>query len=172
MRYKTQLFRILPREINTILYVDADVEIHAPLRKLEMDVLQKGSKKCAAIYSTERLLVQLEPRVRFKYCSGIAIYFRDQSKTLMEEWNKMILSMNYEKDQPALRQAISNTKANICSIPSRHVHYSPDYMFSKIVYWFSRLIFNRKENTFVHHTSAKSMDRLRTPYKPITTAPV
>lgn len=103
---KTQIFNITKEEdqINTILFIDADVIVNNPMISFERltaeYIREKESSNCAAYYFDERWY--LKDSVN----SGTAFFFRDKSRLLLDEWSHEVLSGKYDRDQIALDQTL------------------------------------------------------------------
>jgi len=160
--FKTQLFRLLPEHIHTILYVDADVEIRSPISIFENDLAHvlssSPSSHCNAYYFQERFIEQLLSGMT--YNSGIAMYFRTSSPPLLEQWGTLLLSLQYERDQSALIQAISATDSIVCALPQHHLRFQAD-VYERWKMWF---LGDYENPTFFHFTSVKSLHHMRIPF--------
>ena len=157
---KTQIFEHIPKEINTILYLDADVEIRAPLAPFEKNMknqIRKSNGSCNAYYFHG--LASSTFGSAFKFNSGISIYFRKKSEQLMKEWAKNIVAMRHIRDQPSLWEAIKSTNSKICRLPGKYLSFKKGISAQLHAFFFGE-----PRTTFFHYTSAKSTSRMRIPY--------
>lgn len=156
--HKTQIFQMLPKDINTILLMDADVEVKGPIHRFESDIAHHlMPHRCNASFFQERWYSR---GTMGAFNSGIAIYTREGSRDLLAEWSRQILSTTFVRDQLALNAAMENTTSTICKLPSRHLFYVAD----TVQRWKNKLpFFSAKEPiTFAHMTGQKSLERMAT----------
>ena len=193
--FKTQLFHLIPAEedqsvykkhpkntksstpvqklqINSVLYIDADEIINAPMYQFEKDVTQtirsneqssiftqsfsSIKEKCTAYFFPERFYISQSVN------SGTALYFRKDSQELLSEWSREILSGKYERDQSALDATLQRTRLKVCTFPTQHNFFSADFVTTL---W-NILSFGRRRRgaTFIHPCSSKDTKQMAIPY--------
>ena len=152
--YKTQIFNMLPEESNTVLFLDADVEIHKSLAPFEIKVASYKetltSTKCTSYCFKERLDSE------DSYNSGTCVYFRDASSELLHEWGREILTGAHIRDQLALDATLKRTGLKMCNLPSKMHYYTAATWWT----WFGNVLSGgqmQRHAIFVHATSHKSL---------------
>lgn len=154
---KTQVFKLVPPQINTLLFMDADIEVKLPLARFEVDLVAHMTRPCNASYFEERWYSR---NTAGHYNSGIAVYNRWSSAKLMEAWGKLLLTTAFQRDQLALEVALNNTRANVCKLPTKHLFFVADVM-SRVLSTITFGVFT-EDATFAHMTGHKSLNRMRT----------
>lgn len=154
--HKTQLFHLLPSELNTVLYLDADVEVQRTVALFAANSLRLWqTRPCNASMFEERWYTR---RRYGAFNSGIALYHRTRSRVLLSRWSELLLSGRYRRDQLALDKARSDTKAAVCKLPISHLNYAADAV-SRFV---SSLGVFSDRATFRHLTGHKSLVTMET----------
>jgi hypothetical protein len=157
--HKTQIFQLLPKTINTALFIDADMMARQPLAKSWLPSLAKiiGDPNCdygayhERFYTKLPIISQGERKNVGKVFGGMSLQKRKESAPLMKEWSRLMTHAPFlNRDQGKLTQSIEATEPNICWLPSHwlHLHNQADQM-DRI--WFKLI----GEATFLHLASAK-----------------
>lgn len=148
--YKTQLFELLP--VTTVLYIDADVEVVQPISQFWKAV---SRPHCSAFFFNERWYTQ---QLTGRYNSGIAVFHKTKSASLLSAWSNAILSSSTATyDQLLLKRAIKDSKCTVCTIPKKHIYFAAD-LWSAISFW-------KTSYTFVHYTGRKSLTNMATQFE-------
>ena len=155
--YKTQFFNMVPEDTNTVLFLDADVEINKPLTPFQMKVATYNADldttKCTSYCFKERL------NTVDSHNSGTCVYFRGASSELLDQWSSEILTGAHIRDQLALDATLKKTGLKMCDLPSKMHYYTAATLWS----WVSNMLSGRqmeKHAIFVHATSHKSLKHM------------
>jgi hypothetical protein len=157
--HKTQIFQLLPKTINTVLFIDADMMAQQPLAKSWLPSLAKiiDDPNCdygayhERFYTKLPIISQVSKINVGKVFGGISLQKRKESAPLMKEWSRLMTHAPFmSRDQGKLTQSINGTEAKICWLPSHwwHLHNQADQM-DRI--WFKLV----GEAAFLHLASAK-----------------
>jgi hypothetical protein len=155
--HKTQIFRLLPKTINTVLFIDADMMAQQPLAKSWLPSLAKMDPNCDYGAYHERFYTKLPFISKVNKSNignvfgGMSLQKRKESASLMKEWSRRMTHAPFmSRDQGKLTLSIQTTEPNICWLPSHwwHLHNQADQM-DRI--WFKLV----GEATFLHLASAK-----------------
>jgi hypothetical protein len=157
--HKTQIFKLLPETVHTVLFMDADMLAQKPLSSgwLQGIELSIHNPQCELTLNPERWYTRLpilstrHPSLAGKWNSGMVILKREESANVLEEWsNRLVRPPFMGRDQSKLTESIEKLDTKLCFLPShwKHLHNQADLM-DRI--WFT--IFRKA--TFLHIASSK-----------------
>jgi hypothetical protein len=164
--HKTQIFQLLPKTIQTIVFMDADMMAKRPLTKTWLPSLAPllQDSQCELTVYPERWYSKLPPLFPTKnqkkksspgkYNSGMMLQKRKETAPLLKDWSlRMVKPPFYGRDQGKLTASIESSSLNtkICWLPSRWWHLENQADVTDRI-WFS--IFAKA--TFSHMASAKT----------------
>lgn len=164
--HKTQIFKLIPESVQTVLFMDADMVAQRSLVEsswLGQVESQITDPTCELItyperwYTTLPLLGGKNKTVTGRYHSGFMILKRDKSAPLLEEWSRLMVHQEFmDRDQGKLTQAIESLHTKVCWQPSRwrHMQIGADNIDNL---WF----YLTTKGTFYHVASSKSKMRKR-----------
>jgi hypothetical protein len=158
--HKTQLFQLLPDpNIQTILFIDADVLAQKPLAKSFLPSLAPmlADRTCELSSYPERwytkipVLGKVDRKNAGKICGFMSIQKRTETAPFLNEWsNRLVRPPFMARDQGKLTLSVESLNTKICELPNRwsHVQNQADLM-DRI--WFSMV----GKGTFLHLASSK-----------------
>jgi hypothetical protein len=156
---KTQIFQLLPKEINTILFIDADMLAQQPIAKTWLPRVAPliDNHECEISSYPERWYTKIPILGKFdranagKIAGGMSIQKRNETSVFLEEWsNRLIRPPFMGRDQGKLTESVEATNTKVCWLPNHWMHIQNqadlvDRLWFKIV----------GKGTFLHLASSK-----------------
>lgn len=150
---KTRIYQFVHEKY--VLFLDSDIEVNHPIHSY-LTQISSWESSCDAYFGAElwykkfqQMLVYPKikhkrlqrytrdadrPMFKFQYSpmtkvwqGGLFLVERDASSKILAAWGENILKGTYDKDQPALVDAIAEGGYNVCSLPDE-VRYVPDFV--------------------------------------------
>lgn len=157
--HKTQIFQLLPKTINTALFMDADMLAQKPLSSGWLQGIEQSihNPQCELTLNPERWYTRLpilstrHPSLAGKWNSGMLILKREESADVLEDWsNRLVRPPFMGRDQSKLTESIEKLDTKLCFLPS-HWNYLQNQADLMDRIWFT--IFRKA--TFLHIASTK-----------------
>jgi hypothetical protein len=162
--HKTQLFQLLPDpDIQTILFIDADILAQQPLAKSFLPSLapMMADRTCELSayperwYTTIPIIGKADKKEAGKIGGFMSIQKRKETAPFLNEWsNRLVRPPFSNRDQGKLTLSVESLDTKICGLPNRwwHVQNQADLMDRL---WFA-IIGN---GTFLHLASSKNWSK-------------
>jgi hypothetical protein len=161
--HKTQLFQLLPDQLETILFIDADVLAQQPLAKSFLPGLapMMADRTCELSSYPERwytkipILGKVDRTNAGKVCGFMSLQKRKETAPFLNEWsNRLVRPPFMARDQGKLTLSVESLNTKICGLPNRwsHVQNQADLMDRL---WFAMV----GKGTFLHLASSKNWSK-------------
>ena len=129
---KANIFKHLPQEVGTALYIDIDIVVAKSIRPFLNEVSAQLEH-----FKDVDMAALLDAKGHFvgwcdgceKWHTGILLLFRERGANCLEVWGSTILSKRYETDQESLDEAeISGACSKILPFTSSNLLFAKDYL--------------------------------------------
>lgn len=129
---KANIFKYVPEEIKTVLYIDVDIVVAKSIRPFLNEV---GAQVDDA--QDVDMAAFLDAKGHFvgwcdgceKWHTGILLMFREKGNKCLEAWGTTILSSRYDTDQESLDEAeAAGACSNILPFASSNLLFAKDYL--------------------------------------------
>jgi len=152
---KTEIFSYLPKDIETVMYLDSDVVVTQPLDNFLSDLALAEHSWTAQHFGKHWEMAMFPDREShtFGVClkcnewhTGVMIMKRGPSNSCLKAWGQELNSKTYGRDQHAFEQVrASGACKDILSLPAGHLLFMKDLLSVAVL---------PNLRTFAHYTRA------------------
>ncbi len=150
---KAMMFEYLPKEINSVIYLDVDIVLQKPVRHFLIDIgssykKMHGNFDIGAFPDAEGHYLGFCNGCE-KWHSGVLLVRRNEGEGCLKAWGKIITSAEFSTDQESLDAAENRGHCkHLLTMPPSYLLFAKDYIAMALT----------SGHTFVHITAAGRLE--------------